>query len=87
MKDCAGVTPVVASELPDFARDAHGNLAEQNRLVGAQRGANTQRPAPASLSDARAPTSSALAQAGCRRRAAWLCSRPRAMTMPPPSRC
>ena len=27
--------------LPDFARNAHGNLAEQNRLVGAQRGIDT----------------------------------------------
>jgi cytochrome c551/c552 len=34
MKDCAG-EPKVASFLPDFARNAHGNLAEQNRMVGA----------------------------------------------------
>ena len=40
MKDCP-VEPKVASMLPDFARNAHGNLAEQNRLVGPQRGANT----------------------------------------------
>lgn len=40
MKDCA-VSVEVASSLPDFARNAHGNLAEQNRLVGAQVGANT----------------------------------------------
>jgi S-disulfanyl-L-cysteine oxidoreductase SoxD len=39
--------PKVASFLPDFARNAHGNLAEQNRLVGAQRGADTTRPAGA----------------------------------------
>ena len=31
----------VASFLPDFAVGAHGNLAEQNRLVGAQRGVKT----------------------------------------------
>jgi cytochrome c551/c552 len=36
--------PKVASFLPDHARNAHGNLAEQNRLVGAQRGADTTRP-------------------------------------------
>jgi len=43
MKDC---TPEVklASFLPDFARNAHGNLAEQNRGVGAQHGADTTRP-------------------------------------------
>lgn len=33
--------PKVASFLPDHARDAHGNLAEQNRAVGPQRGAST----------------------------------------------
>jgi S-disulfanyl-L-cysteine oxidoreductase SoxD len=43
MKDC-GTEPTVASFLPDFARNAHGNLAEQNRLVGAQHGADTTRP-------------------------------------------
>ena len=43
MKDCAP-EPKVASFLPDFARNAHGNLAEQNRLVGAQKGADTTRP-------------------------------------------
>jgi cytochrome c len=40
MKDCP-VEARVASSLPDFARNAHGNLAEQNRTVGAQRGAET----------------------------------------------
>lgn len=47
MKDCAA-EPKVASILPEFARNAHGNLAEQNRLVGAQRGADTARPEGAS---------------------------------------
>ena len=42
MKNCA--TDVkVTSMLPDFARDAHGNLADQNRLVGQQKGVNTLR--------------------------------------------
>jgi cytochrome c551/c552 len=43
MKDC---TPEinVASFLPDFARNAHGNLQEQNRNVGPQRGADTTKP-------------------------------------------
>ena len=31
----------VTSSIPDFARNQHGNLAEQNRLVGAVRGINT----------------------------------------------
>jgi cytochrome c len=44
MKNCA--TDVkVTSMLPDFARDAHGNLADQNRLVGQQKGVNTLRTA------------------------------------------
>lgn len=43
MKDCAA-EPTVASLLPDFARGAHGNLAEQNRPVGAQVGVDTTAP-------------------------------------------
>jgi cytochrome c len=50
MKDCA-TEPKVASLLPDFARNQHGNLAEQNRLVGPQRGADTTRPPPATLAE------------------------------------
>ena len=43
MRNCSdGVS--VTSTLPDFARNQHGNLAEQNRVVGAQRGANTSQP-------------------------------------------
>lgn len=45
MKNCT-TEPNLASFLPDFARNAHGNLAEQNRLVGAQHGADTTRPEP-----------------------------------------
>jgi cytochrome c len=51
MSNCEA-EPRLASFLPDFARNAHGNLAEQNRLVGAQRGADTTRPpgaAPAAV--------------------------------------
>ncbi|MDO9280068.1 MAG: c-type cytochrome [Polaromonas sp.] len=43
MKNCA-TEPRVASLLPDFARNAHGNLAEQNRVIGAQHGVDTSRP-------------------------------------------
>ena len=48
MKNCAGEAKL-ASFLPDFARDAHGNLAEQNRAVGAQHGADTRRPVPVAV--------------------------------------
>jgi len=53
MKDCAPEARV-ASFLPDFARNNNGNLAEQQRLVGPQRGADTTRPAPANLAAAAA---------------------------------
>ncbi len=43
MKDCA-TEAKVASFLPDFARNNNGNLAEQQRLVGPQRGADTTKP-------------------------------------------
>ena len=45
MKDCS-VDPKVQSFLPDFARDAHGNIQDQNRVIGPVRGADTTKPAP-----------------------------------------
>lgn len=52
MKNCV-TEAKVSSFLPDYARNAHGNLAEQNRLVGPQHGADTSksesRTAPASV--------------------------------------
>ena len=42
MRNCASEVKLV-SFLPEFARNAHGNLAQQNRLVGAQRGVDTTR--------------------------------------------
>ena len=63
MKDCSAA-PTLASFLPDFARNAHGNLAEQNRAVGAQHGADTtQGPAAKSQADAVAPATVAAAPA------------------------
>jgi cytochrome c len=43
MSNCA-TEPTVASYLPDHARNAHGNLAEQTRAVGAVHLADTTRP-------------------------------------------
>jgi cytochrome c len=56
--------PKVASFLPDFARNNHGNLAEQQRIVGPQRGANTAGPsaAVAPRADSTATVALALAQ-------------------------
>ena len=50
--------PKVASFLPDFARNNHGNLAEQQRVVGPQRGADTTKPPAAT------PGAAAAAAAG-----------------------
>ncbi len=63
LKDCPGEHNV-ASFLPDFARNAHGNLAEQNRMVGAQLGADTTRPAGAAPVAPAAPKPAAPAATG-----------------------
>jgi S-disulfanyl-L-cysteine oxidoreductase SoxD len=34
----------IGSTLPDFARNAHGNIAEQNRMYGPYRGSDTTKP-------------------------------------------
>jgi cytochrome c len=53
MSNCP-VEAQVASFLPDFARNAHGNLALQNRMVGQQLGVDTSKPeAPRSADPAR----------------------------------
>lgn len=39
----------ITSRLPDYARNAHGNLAMQMRLIGGVRGADTTQPAPSSF--------------------------------------
>ena len=44
----------ITSRLPEHARDAHGNLREQQRTVGAQRGADTTQ-AEGKLGDAAGP--------------------------------
>ncbi len=43
MNNCA-TEPKLSSFLPEHARNNHGNLQEQNRLVGPQRGVNTLAP-------------------------------------------
>ena len=58
MKDCAP-EPKHASLLPDFARNAHGNLADQNRLVGQQHGADTSRPEGKAGAPSATPTAAA----------------------------
>lgn len=45
MRNCP-VDPEIRSALPGFARDAHGNIQEQNRVIGPVRGADTTQPAP-----------------------------------------
>jgi cytochrome c len=60
MKDCANDV-AIKSALPDFARNAHGNLAEQNRLVGAQHGVDTTHPPAATMAQSRAMANSSKA--------------------------
>lgn len=48
MRDCVPAASSVA-QLPPHARGSHGNLADQNRLVGAQRGIATAAPAAAAV--------------------------------------
>jgi len=63
MRDCRD-EPAIVSFLPDYARDAHGNLADQNRLVGPQRGAQTTVSAANVKADVDAP-SALLRQHAC----------------------
>ena len=58
MRDCP-TQAKVESEMPDYAKGTHGDLAAQNRAVGATRGATT---APATPAKAAAPRAADLAQ-------------------------
>ncbi len=51
----------ITSRLPDYARNAHGNLAEQMRLIGGLRGADTTQPAPTAFVAASARTNATAA--------------------------
>jgi cytochrome c len=62
MKDCIP-EPKVASFLPDFARNAHGNLSEQNRMVGQQKGADTTKPEGSPGKSSAAPAANAASAA------------------------
>ncbi|MBE7942617.1 c-type cytochrome [Ramlibacter aquaticus] len=62
MKDCP-VEAKVTSLLPEFALGANGNLAEQNRLVGPQRGIDTRAPAARGAAPAAAASAAAAATA------------------------
>lgn len=60
--------PKIASYLPDFARSAHGNLAQQQRLVGPQRGQDTSSkaaPAAAPVAKPAVAVSTLLQQHAC----------------------
>ncbi len=68
MSNCA-TDPKVVSFLPDYAKNAHGNLAEQVRPVGGVRGVNTAvasaaGPAVASVASGAAGAAGALQTAG-----------------------
>jgi cytochrome c551/c552/ferredoxin len=62
-KACMSNCPVdakVVSMLPDHARNAHGNLADQNRLVGPQRGMETAKAATVAAAARPAPSAGKL---------------------------
>jgi len=58
MKNCP-VDGKVTSILPEHARNAHGNLAEQNRMVGEAVGADTTQPEAAALGERPKPAAPA----------------------------
>lgn len=64
MKNCV-TEAKIASFLPDHARNAHGNLADQNRIVGPQHGAVTaseeERKAQGATAAAKSPAAQAAA--------------------------
>jgi cytochrome c len=64
MKDCP-VEKGIDSILPDYARNAHGQIAAQNRLVGPVRGADTVQPAsPEAVLLARAAADASMKDSG-----------------------
>ena len=63
MKNCA-VQEKIMSQLPGHARDAHGSLADQNRIVGPVRGVQTVKTAAAAPAAA-VPAQSLANQSGC----------------------
>jgi len=66
MKNCKKEV-VIGSTLPDYANDAHGNLAEQNRLVGGVRGKVTgEQKEAAPAEESKGPSAADLAkEKGC----------------------
>jgi len=69
MKDCP-VEMKVTSILPEHARNAHGNIADQVRLVGPARGADTTLPEPARLGERPKAAAADTPQAGAKTAAA-----------------
>lgn len=70
LKDCKAEAKIL-SELPDYARNANGNLADQNRTYGAVRGIvtakvdETKAQAPAAAAPANAEIARVLSTHGC----------------------
>ena len=58
MRNCK-TEVVIKSFLPEHARNAHGNLADQSRLVGASRGAATRQPPIAATAEQNTATAQA----------------------------
>jgi cytochrome c len=64
MKNCKPEVKI-GSTLPDYARNAHGNLADQNRTFGPVRGVNTSDEAAAPKAAAASPAMELAQKSGC----------------------
>lgn len=65
MKDCVAEKGIT-SQLPDYARSAHGNLAEQARAIGPVRGVNTaMATGTPSIAQAGSPAKGLAEKSGC----------------------
>jgi cytochrome c len=80
----AAVTAGVASALPESYRGSHGNLAEQNRLIGPVRGVGAQAAATSAAAPATSPaTAPAAPQALATRHACLSCHAPQGKLLGP----
>lgn len=64
MRNCKPSVMLV-STLPEYAEDAHGNLADQNRLVGQALGKQVGKPAPMAVQTPAQQAGKLVSQTGC----------------------
>ena len=64
MRDCVSEVRL-SSQLPEYAKDAHGNLAEQTRPLGPAVGTKVERPGGSTIKAAAVPRAELAKTAGC----------------------